>query len=157
MPQIEVQKAIVSVYMLFAKGDTILMARRINKKYMSDHYTVPTGHVDNIIDGDKFTVESPTDAVIREGLEEAGIHINRDDIELVLTQMKPSIDGPEPRLCLYFKITNWIGNLVNTEPEYADNFDFYPLDDLPQPLMPELVSAFRAIKEKRALDEFGYR
>jgi 8-oxo-dGTP diphosphatase len=156
MSKTETQKAIVSVYMLFAKDDTVLMARRINKKYMSDHYTVPTGHVDNIIDGDRYTVESPTDAVIREGLEETGVIIERQNIELILTQMKPSIDGPEPRLCLYFKITAWEGDLINKEPDQADNFDFYPLDDLPQSLMPELVSAFRAIKEKRALDEFGY-
>lgn len=157
MTSIEKQKAIVSVYMLFTKNDDVLMARRINKSYMNNHYTIPTGHVDNIIDGEKTIVEPPIDAVIREGLEEAGVEILVEDVEHVLTQFKPSIDVPEPRICLYFKINKWTGELVNKEPNQADNFAFYSMNKLPEPLMPELASAFKAIAEKRSFDQFGYQ
>ena len=156
MPSIEKQKAIICVYMMFMKDSDILMGRRINKKYMSDHYTIPTGHVDNTIEDDKTSNETPVNAVIRESLEEAGVSVAEKDIEHVLTQIKPSDDVPEPRVCLYFKINRWTGELTNQEPDQADNFGFYPVDNLPGPLMPELASAFKAIKENRSFDQFGY-
>lgn len=154
--KIEKQKAILCVYMLFMKGSNVLMSRRVNKSYRSDHYQVPTGHVDRTTKDGTTHNERPIMAVIRESLEEAGVEVKAQDIEHLLTQIKPSDDVPESRVCLYFKIKAWTGELVNLEPESADNFDFYPLDNLPQPLLPELASAFKAIGEKRLFDEFGY-
>lgn len=153
---IEKQKAILCVYMLFTKDSDILMSRRINKGYMNNHYQVLTGHMDKTVQDGRNINEKATTAVIRESLEEGGVTVKEEDIEHILTQLKPSDDVPESRVCLYFKINKWTGDLVNLEPEMADNFGFYALDKLPQPLMPELASAFKAIKEKRSFDQYGY-
>jgi ADP-ribose pyrophosphatase YjhB (NUDIX family) len=157
MATTENQKSIVCVYMLFMQNEQVSMSRRVGRAYMNEHYQIPTGHVETITDGDKIIQEKPTTTVIRESLEEAGVIVKEEDVELILTQMKPSIDMPEVRSCLYFKINKWQGELANKEPDKADNFGFYPINNPPQPLAAEIASAFRAINEGRRYDEFGYR
>ena len=63
-----------AVYLVFERGDEILLSHRKNSGYHDGEYGVPTGH---IIDG-----EPASGAAIRKAREEVGLKLRLSDILL---------------------------------------------------------------------------
>lgn len=113
---------------------------------MDGFYGLPSGH--------KEEGESPTEAVIRETAEEIGVEIGPDDLEYALTLFRKQPD--QERLDLFFLIKNWKGEPKNMEPEKCDDLSWFPLDKLPDNIVPYIKEVLQKNKEGVKYCEIGY-
>jgi len=109
--------------LLLEKDGKILVARRCNTGYEDGNYQVPAGHVE--------AGEMPKEAMIREAKEEIGISLKADDLELVHTSYRPKHDKTDNRVDIFFRASNWEGEIVNVEPHKCDDLKWVSPDDLP--------------------------
>ncbi|HTH93352.1 MAG TPA: NUDIX domain-containing protein [Candidatus Paceibacterota bacterium] len=117
-------KAVPVVYMLIEKDDKLLIMRRCNTGYEDGKYQIPAGHAEE--------GELPSEALIREAKEEAGIDIAHDDFELAHVSYRPKHDETGDRVDFFFRVKSWQGEVTNTEPEKCDEFKWVDPNDLPQ-------------------------
>lgn len=122
-------KLIPAVYLLLRRDNDILLLRRANTGYQDGKYGVVAGH----LDGDELA----TDGIVREAKEEAGIVVSAKDLQLVHTchRLTRNQVGQE-RLDLFFEATKWQGEVTNAEPEKCDDLSWFPVDKLPDNMLP---------------------
>jgi 8-oxo-dGTP diphosphatase len=113
-------KLIAEVYLLFRRGDAILLSKRANTGYEDGNWGLVAGHVDG---GEPLTV-----AAAREALEEAGVRIAPGDLTLRTVMHR----GPcDERIGFFFEPSHWSGEIVNAEPHKCDGLEWFALDALP--------------------------
>jgi ADP-ribose pyrophosphatase YjhB (NUDIX family) len=93
--------------------------------------------------------ETAREAICREAHEEAGIGIAPDD--LTFAQVVHRADRGE-RVSFFFSAGRWRGEPRNMEPHKADDFGWFPLDALPDNMVPYVR---RAIERWRAGAFYG--
>ncbi len=125
----------VAVFLILEKDGKIWLQRRFNTGYRDGHYDLPSGHVDG--------GESAIHAVIREGKEEAGVDIRPD--ALSGKHILHNNDGME-YIQVFFKAEAWTGEPKNMEPDKCDDSGWFPLRDLPQPMIPHVAQALQNIQ-----------
>lgn len=119
----EKMNATIPVFMFLVDADDrVYLQRRFNTGYLDGHFEPPAGKVDE--------EEFPQEAACREALEEAGVTVKPDDIELFHTYM--NLSGGNPWLGLMFRTRVWDGIPNIQEPDKCDVSGFYHLDDLPK-------------------------
>lgn len=112
------------------------MLRRFNTGYADGMYTFPSGHVEDN--------EPLRSAICRESREEVGVLLEPDDVTLVHVMHRRDRDI---RLDFFFT-TNKAGLLpVNSEPHRADRVGWFPLNKLPENILPYLPFALANIKK----------
>lgn len=121
------------------------MLHRFQTGYMDGYYSLVAGHVDG---GETFK-----QAMAREALEEAGISIELEDLELVHTMHR--LDGEE-RIALFFKAEKWSGEVSNMEPQKCDDLDWYTIPAKSTSMIPYILSALTKIAEGTSYSEFGW-
>lgn len=122
-------KLIPAVYLVLRRDNEVLLLQRANTGYQDGNYSVVAGH----LDGD----EVATQGLIREAKEEAGISVKPEDIKLVHTAHRLSRNqNNQERLDLFFEVRNWQGEVTNMEPHKCDDLAWYPLDNLPNNMIP---------------------
>lgn len=143
-------KLIPAVYLVLRRGDTILLARRANTGYQDGKYGMVAGHVD----GD----EPIRTAMVREAWEEAGIKLHEDDLQLLHVMHRKSLvpGALDERIDFYFAADVFDGEPQIMEPEKCDDMGWFPLDDLPKNLTPEIAAALEAMKDSKNFSEFGW-
>ncbi|MFE4670501.1 NUDIX domain-containing protein [Streptomyces sp. NPDC056716] len=100
--------------------------------------------------------ESATDAMVREAWEEAGLGIRPEDLDLVHVVHCPDRSGGLPRVQLVFRARAWEGEAVVREPDRCVSWDWWPLDALPEPIVPYTRSAIEGIRAGRPFTELGW-
>ena len=118
--------------------DEILLMQRQNTGYMDGCWSLPAGHAD---DG-----ELPIEACIREMEEEIGITVKKEDISFLHCNAHPAIIfGLEGKMyvSLTFRIAKYTGEIQNKEPKKCADIRFFPLDNLPKELPPEVAEMFK--------------
>ena len=123
----ERNKAVPAAYLILINDEKILLGRRINTGYYDGWYTVPSGHVE--------AGELPLDGLLREGLEEVGITLNKEDVKLVHTMYRTKHDETGDRADYFFVVDKWRGEIQNMEPHKCDDLGWFPLDELPENVM----------------------
>lgn len=113
-----------AVYLIFKKGDRILLGRRHNTGYYDGWYGVPAGHVD--------AKELPRDAGIREAKEEVGVHIDAKDLQFVHASYRTAHDETGDRADYFFIIKKWDGEPKIMEPKKCDDLQWFPIGNLPR-------------------------
>lgn len=122
-------KLIPAVYLLLRRGNEVLLLRRANTGYQDGKYSVIAGH----LDGDELA----TAGIVREAKEEAGIAVNPQDVRLVHTCHRLTRNQVgEERLDLFFETDKWQGEVTNAEPEKCDDLSWFPVDKLPDNMLP---------------------
>ena len=112
----------VAVNLLFEKDNKICLMRRYNTGWNDGNYALMGGHVE---DG-----ESPICAAIREAKEEFGVDVTSQSLKHMLTcAVYPD------HIYLYFKCTDWQGEIVNMEKDQCDDISFFDVDNLPKNLI----------------------
>lgn len=140
MSQKEYFKLIPAVYLVLRRDDNILLLRRANTGYQDGNYSIVAGH----LDGD----EVATEGLIREAKEEAGITVEPQNIKLVHTAHRLSRNQPgNERLDLFFEVRDWQGDVANMEPHKCDDLSWYPIDALPQNMIPFVRRVLTDISE----------
>ncbi|WP_210438831.1 NUDIX domain-containing protein [Nocardioides xinjiangensis] len=116
-----------------AGGTEVLLQQRGPVPYMPGHWAAAAaGHVER--------GETAYDAARREAVEELGI--TGVDLEFVLT-MQRSQFGPaiEERVDWFFTARSWVGEPRIVETEKASALGWFPLDALPEPMVPHEAHA----------------
>ena len=113
----------IAVHLLLIRDSDILLLRRANTDYECGNYSVVAGHVDGN--------ESVSRAMQREAMEEAGISIERNDLETVCVMHRLAENGRES-IDYFFVAKKWSGDIQNMEPHKCDDLSFFPINSLPQ-------------------------
>ena len=138
-------KLIPESHLLLIRDDRILLLRRRNTDYEDGKYSVVAGHVE---DG-----ETSREAICREAREEAGIELAPDDLEFA--HVVHRADRGQ-RVGFFFSARRWRGEPRNLEPHKADDFGWFPLDALPDGMVPYVRRAIAAWRAGQFYNESGW-
>lgn len=94
--------------------------------------------------------ETVLQGAVREAREELGIEVRLDDLELVTTVQRTSvvpshIRGNEERIDLFLTATAWAGEPTIQETDKAGELRWWPLDDLPDRVVPHERVALQSV------------
>lgn len=118
---------LVSVHILFLKDKQILLSLR--KNISSDGlYGLVAGHLDGR--------ETVTNAIIREAQEEAGVKIDSANIEMATVCHSYNPKNNKEFIQFYVICKKWQGEIKNNEPEKCGELKFFPLNGLPDNMVP---------------------
>jgi 8-oxo-dGTP pyrophosphatase MutT (NUDIX family) len=129
---------------LFCEG-RVLLLRRCGTGYEDGNYSVVAGH----LNGD----EQVKAAAIREAMEETGIEIAPEDLEVVGVMHRRSDDE---RVDFFLTATAWSGRISNKEPNRCDRVAWFDLDELPENVIPYVRRALENYRLGRWFDSFGW-
>ena len=125
---------IPAVFILFRRGDTILVGRRLGG-WGSGLLCPPGGHVER---GESFSA-----AAIREALEEVGVEIDAKDLKPFHIMSRNNSEGHE-RIDVCFSVDVWRGEFVNREPLKCSELVWLDEAALPD----DVVPLFRMVLER---------
>lgn len=111
-------------------ADEVLLQRRAGTGYMDGWWAVLAGHVD--------PGESVHEAAVREAAEEGGVVVAPEDLHPLTALHRFERRGPqvEQRVDMFFEVRTWTGEPALREPDRADAMGWYPLDALPEDVVP---------------------
>lgn len=123
----------------------VLLQLRAGTGYMDGHWAVLAGHVD--------PGESVHDAAVREAAEEAGVTVQVEDLEplTVLHRFVPGGAAVDQRIDMFFAARRWDGEPALREVEKAAAMGWFPIDELPDPVVPHERLVLDALARDRAL------
>lgn len=125
---------VTTALVLIDKDDNVLLLRRYNTGRLDGHYGLIGGHLE--------AHESVTQSIIREAQEEANIIIKPEWLHMAgvlhSKAMQPTSSGivTLETVDFFFICRQWEGMIQNNEPYKHDELGFFPLAQLPRPLMP---------------------
>ena len=111
-----------------AGRDEVLLQLRQNTGYMDGHWAAAAaGHVER--------GETAYDAARREALEEIGVEPGALTFATSMQRTRHA-DPIDERIDFFFTCRSWAGEPRIVEPEKAAAMDWFPLDALPEPVVP---------------------
>ncbi len=120
-----------ATYLILIKDGKILLLKRFNTGWQDDNYSLISGHLDGN--------ETVADSMTREAKEESGINIQPDDLKVVHTMHRITKDR---EYIDFFLIANqWKGEPKILEPDKCSELTWYPLEQLPQNIIPHVKKA----------------
>jgi 8-oxo-dGTP diphosphatase len=138
-------KLVPESHLLLVQGGRILLLRRRDTGYEDGKYSVVAGHMDG--------AETAREAICREAREEAGIELAPDD--LAFAQVVHRADRGE-RVSFFFAASRWRGEVRNREPHKASELRWFPLDQLPDPMVPYVRQAIARWRAGELYGESGW-
>jgi 8-oxo-dGTP diphosphatase len=136
----------VNVYLILKQNDMVLLHLRKNTGYLDGFYGLVAGHVE--------AKESAATAMVREAYEEAGILLEISDLNVVHVMHRLT---NRSNIDIFFECSTWQGEITNKEPEKCAALKFFPLERLPSNVISYIIDAFRAINQKTAYSEQGWK
>lgn len=136
----------IAAYLILVKDGQILLLRRTNTGYQDGNYSLVAGHLDGR--------ETAKQCIIREAEEEAGIKLTPADLEVVhvMHRYRPDREYVD----IYLKGNVWGGDITNMEPDKCDELRWFPLDSLPDNIIPEVRFALENTKKNIFYGEIGW-
>ncbi|WP_308121786.1 NUDIX hydrolase [Actinotalea ferrariae] len=121
---------VAASYVVLRRQDEVLLQRRRGTGYMDGLWGLLAGHVD--------AGESVVDAAVREAHEEGAVGIEPSDLVPLTTLHRFEPGGPavEQRCDVFFETRRWAGEPRIAEPTNAAEMAWFPLDDLPDDVVP---------------------
>jgi len=140
-------RAIVSVYLvLLNESGEVLLLRRQDTGYKDGELGLPAGHVDG--------EEELTRAMQREAMEEAGLHLAAENLELAHVMHRHC--GDHERLDFFFVCRRWEGEPRNCEEDKCAELVWAPFDNLPDDVIDYYQQAFDHIRRSEIYSAFGW-
>ena len=136
----------VAVYVFFTRKGQVYLMRRANTGYRDGQYSLPAGHVEK--------GESLVEAAQREIREEAGIDLPTESLVLKHAMYRRY---PERTYAdYYFVVDDWIGEPQVMEPEKCDLGLWVNEGDFPEPMVPEIVAAWKLIQAGQPFSDIQF-
>lgn len=123
-----------AVYLALIRKGEVLLLQRQNTGFEDGNFGLVAGHVEN--------TETISNAIIREAHEEAGITILQDDLIFFHIMQRSSIND-RIYVDFFFSAENWIGEIINMEPEKCNRLKWFPIYDLPDNTIPYIKLALQ--------------
>lgn len=140
-------KVFASVHILFIKDDKILLLLR--KNITSDGlHSLVAGHLDG--------GETVTQATIREAKEETGVVITPEDIEIKTICHSYSNHNKKEFIQFYAVCKKWKGEIVNNEPDKCGDLKFFPINNLPENMVPYIRDGIEKTLANVNFYEYGW-
>ena len=125
-----------AVYLLIENDGKVFLIRRANTGFMDAYYTLVAGHVDGN--------ESIFDAPVREAKEEADIHINKTNLEVI--HVMHSFSNKE-YILFFIKVIKYKGIPKNNENTKADDANWFDTENFPEKTLPFVKEFFKYFKK----------
>lgn len=139
---------IVGVHLYLERdGEVLLGLRHPDSAYAGSTHHFLAGHCEQ---------ESAVSCLVREAQEEAGLVIDPADVDLVHLVHVRDRPGAPPRMQLVFRARRWRGEPRLLEPDRCVSWAWWPLDALPEPIVPYARAALEGIRAGRAYTELGW-
>ncbi|MFE5943959.1 NUDIX domain-containing protein [Streptomyces sp. NPDC056480] len=151
---------VVGVHLYLERAGRILLGRRHpDSAYAGGSWHALAGHCE---------AESATACLVREAYEEAGLVIDREDLQLVHTVHvvdRPWSEGEgageqpgarPPRIQLFFRARRWEGTPELREPDKCLEWQWWNPRDLPEPIVPYTRAAIEGIQDGLPYTERGW-
>ncbi|TSC52310.1 MAG: hypothetical protein LiPW41_521 [Parcubacteria group bacterium LiPW_41] len=135
-----------AVHLFLIKNGNILLLRRANTGYEDGNYIVPAGGLDED--------ESVTMATAREAREEADIIVDPKNLKMVHVMHRTKDDGG--RIDFFFTTDKWEGEPRIAEPHKCDDMNWFPLNALPQNVVPYVKFALEKSNQGITFSEFEW-
>lgn len=135
----------IDLHLVLVRDGRLLMGRRRNTTFAAGLYHMPAGGLE--------ADETIVDGIIREAVEEAGITIAPEDLDLVHVL---HFRGRTDRISMFFRAARWSGEIENREPDKCFGWEWLPTDDLPSDMVPYARQAIADIIAGRRLGVFGW-
>ena len=138
------QTAIIGAYLLLFRDKELLLTQKRGGGDRDGIYLPLAGHVEE--------GETVIEAIIREAKEEANILLEPKNLQVSVVVHRQNSDYfLEKRDIIDFFIyaSKYSGEIKNNEPEKCYKIDFYPLDNLPSPLIPHMNLVINAYFTKK--------
>jgi len=130
----------VGVYALLVYDNKILLGRRMNTGWQDGNYGLPSGHLEND--------ESLIEALVRETKEETGLEVKPEDVALKhVMHVRPTY------VYIFFLVTRWSGIPQIMEQDKCDDLQWFPLDALPENIVPTVKLAIENYQHNVAYSE----
>jgi len=141
-------KLIPAAHLFLIKDNQILLLRRYQTGWQDGNYSVPAGHVEK--------GEQATKTVVREATEEIGVEIAPKDLIVCgFMHRRKSGDGEE-RIDFFFRAIKWQGDIRIGEPDKCDDLRWFPLNQLPDNIVPYVKMAIENYRKGLVYSEFGW-
>ncbi|WKZ57313.1 MAG: NUDIX domain-containing protein [Bdellovibrionota bacterium] len=139
----------VAAYLVLMKGDQVLLLQRHNTGWEDGNFSLVSGHVE--------FEECPTDAIVREALEESAIRVQADKLECV--QVVHRWCHPElVYIDYFFRTRQWSGEPTIQEPDKCSALEWHSILELPENSIEYVkVILTRVHQGKYGLFEYGWR
>lgn len=139
-------KLVVAVHLMLIENGKILLLRRYNTGYEDGNYSVVAGHIDGN--------ESVIKAMQREALEEAGIKIKEEDLEIVHIMHRKSEDRES--IDYFLTCKSYTGKISIMEKDKCDELKFYDLDKLPINVIPYVRKGIEYYRNNIPFSIYGW-
>ncbi len=130
-----------AVYAILLRENEVLLSRRFNTGWMDGKYSLPAGHLESD--------ETATEAVCREAREEIGVELDANTLSLVHTMYRYHL-----YIDLFFT-AKWSGEPQNLEPDKCDDIRWFPLDSLPENMVPSVRTGLEAMRKGSTFSEMS--
>ncbi|MDI3423350.1 NUDIX domain-containing protein [Streptomyces luteolus] len=137
----------VHLYLERPDGTVLLGLRHPNSAFAPSTWHVLAGHCEQ---------ENAIACLIREAQEEAGLHIERQDVELVHVVHHIGKPRNPPRMGLFFRARTWRGEPKLREPDKCLQWRFWDPAALPDDLVPYTRLAIAKIQNGELYSETGW-
>ncbi|MFJ9216581.1 methyltransferase, FxLD system [Streptomyces sp. NPDC102383] len=121
-------RSIIGAHLVLLRDGAVLLGKRHpSSAFAPSTWHLPAGHRED--------TESAVTCMVRETEEETGLRIPESDLSLVhvLDLLDPG--STIPRMQLFFAPSCWEGEPVVREPECCTEWQWWPLDALPEPIV----------------------
>ncbi|WP_410674192.1 NUDIX hydrolase [Amycolatopsis sp. cmx-4-68] len=137
---------IIDVHVLLVRDAEVLLTQR-RGSYGGGMWHLPSGKLDA---GESLPV-----GAAREAAEEVGVRIDPADLRHAHT-VHVAGAGPVPRLGVFFEARRWSGEPYNREPDKCSAVEWFPLDKLPDDVIPYPLAGIRGYLEGHAFGLLGW-
>ncbi|THC52489.1 NUDIX domain-containing protein [Streptomyces sp. A1499] len=137
----------VHLYLERPDGTVLLGLRHPDSAFAPSTWHALAGHCEQ---------ENAIACLIREAQEEAGLHIERGDVELVHVVHHIDKAGDRPRMGLFFRARAWSGEPELREPDKCTQWRFWDPAALPDDLVPYTRLAIEKIQNGELYSETGW-
>jgi 8-oxo-dGTP diphosphatase len=122
-------------------GDEVLLQLRRGTGFMDGYWAcAAAGHVE--------AGESVRSAAAREATEELGVHIRTDALDPITAMHRTQATGDpiDERVDFFFGCRDWQGEPRRMEPAKSADLRWFPLDALPDPLVPHELAVLEGVR-----------
>ncbi|MFH9818352.1 NUDIX hydrolase [Streptomyces sp. NPDC017230] len=137
----------VHLHLEDAEGRVLLGLRHPDSKYAGNSWHYLAGRCEQ---------EPALACLLREAWEEAGLVIDPADVELVHVVHVVDTPGSLPLMQLVFRARRWEGTPKVRESDKCLTWQWWPRDELPDPIVSYTRMAITAIAEGRAYSQLGW-